>query len=712
VTDRTQNIGWLILFLVASGFIGFITASFLGMENTISYLFVGLLLTMVSFAACCFLSLLFKKKIDRKNLWAMLGRGCYHEVNHRIDEDGREMKYLWELKMLACFHSGEIDAFERLYMEHMNEINECKSLPSYMVCVLKDLMNAISRNKPPAVFLKNDESKKHSYHKQREYQLYRSIQQGVKEYYRKAQQYVFDSSSLMYAERLKSQIYDVRKGTGYQQFMDNEMNRNRSNHPVFENTQEDSLNRSFSFDQPSFRREKTEQGFASRRHSADIQREFDEMNASLSGGSAFSLYEDDDNDPLRSRKSREDQSLLRNQSIPQEDGGDDLDPTWFARKPMESATNHTQNAAFFRRTPMTSDTFAYSQQQNAANEASARRNPMAQPMTQSPDATMRTFSFQDNANQTRSYQKNPQTFASADAQSQTRRNMEDPIFVNQQNPVMNPQQTLRQRDPQARMNPQQLQDDRRMQGYRNMQDRNMQDPRMAQTARTAQDMQNMGQMTNNRRMETRSNPRIDEMETSSYAYQNYQDGRYPTQPSLQAQKEVPVSNKKKEQRFSKQKKKRDPFDFEPTAQTTKKRDYQSQAQPKNVAYSDAIQDRRPYHTYVKHNVIIFFITLLDAVAISITTSSLVYTTFFKKFSSVNSSIVPDIILMSLIITLIMAYLTAGIHTGYTIIKKSLRTWNPALKILLSPLLLIVSLLIGAVGEIPYLIYACIKKGNE
>ena len=91
----------------------------------------------------------------------MLNRGCYRDVERRINENSREMKYLWELKLLALFHCGDSANFKRLYQEYMNDINECSTLGRYILGILKDLETALTATKAPvAVFLKKQNKKK------------------------------------------------------------------------------------------------------------------------------------------------------------------------------------------------------------------------------------------------------------------------------------------------------------------------------------------------------------------------------------------------------------------------------------------------------------------------------------------------------------------------------------------------------------------------
>ena len=139
--------------------------------------------------------------------------------------------------------------------------------------------------------------------------------------------------------------------------------------------------------------------------------------------------------------------------------------------------------------------------------------------------------------------------------------------------------------------------------------------------------------------------------------------------------------------------------------------YLDQPQFKSQGRSFTV-DAHPYSTYVKHNLIIFFLSLVDLAIVSVATSSIVYTYHFERFSSVNSEMVKEIVIQALLVVAIVALLTACVHTGYTILKKSLRNWKGSLKIILSPLLLILYLVVGVICHIPYFIFACIKKGRE
>lgn len=758
VKDRSQEFGWLILFLIASGFFGFICAHTLGMTWGLSFLITGTTLTIIAFSLCAIIFQVYRKKATQKEIWSMLARGCFHEVERRIDENGSEMKYLWELKMLALFHSGNIPAFERLYKEYMNEINESKTLGAFMLSIIKDLMIATTSSKPPVAFLKNSDTKKPSYTKSNEYQLYNNLRLGLKEYYgpqrqtmkiyfekflihtevlskpmgfylyylmtsvmvdsdhpqceeylRKCVQFIFDETSLAYVEEvLKPRMYEQKKGTGIQKHMDREFDRNRrSNNPLFEEEPNNARSRSFNYQQPSFRREREEQGFAARRRSNDIQQEFDDMNSSLSQSNAFPLYEEDEMDVLTQRRSSQGMNQAKTAPVG-DDFGDDLDPTWFARKAMEEPTlsNVDQVNTYSRRNPQISEPIPPVQ--------AVEQNPMAQ------DPYLRPSP----------YQEDTQPFVNT--QTQTR--MEEPSFVNQR----------AMREP--RMSNPQLQD-RRMNP--NMQAQTMQNPRQPmyqQPQSPVQPQRPMGQRPVSPQTEqvkdyiSAQNPMMQSapvqpnrqdpsmrpsmnpsMSQPTDRFQRFEESAPPlNRTSGVPQATIAADSKEKKKRFGKKKKeKQDPFGFDNPTALAKDPYHQESvaplaAQPKKqaapIAYNKT-QDR-PLSTYVKHNIIIFFITLLDACFVSVATSSVVYTMFFQKFSAIKSDIIPDIVSMALIITVCIAYLTAGIHTGFTILKKSIKNWSLVAKILLSPLLLIISLLIGIVCEIPYLIYASIKKGSE
>lgn len=692
--DKTQIIGWIILFLIASGFIGFSGAWILNDKTPLSYWILAASLTAICFLCLLIVFRFMMKRAQKQALWAMLKRGCFHEVDRQIDENSKMMKQLWELKMLACFHSGNKASFEHLYKSYMNEINECKTLGSYMLCVLHELLDAMSHEKPPAVFLKND-TKKRSYTKQREYQLYYLIQSGIQEYYgsqkqlmkiyfekfliqtdvlskplgfclyylmtcimvendhpqwedyyRKTQQYIFDQESLGFMEKLKTKIYGIQKGTGNQELMNRDMNRTRRNNPLFEENQQN-LNRSFNYQQPSFKRERSQMNMDPR-HSADIQKEFDEMNSALNENNTFSLYEDDEMDLLnQKRRSSANENV---QPLPQEDMDDDLDPTWFARKGMEPKT-YTQP------TPAISEPINTYQKQPAMTQ---------NPMTQNPE--MQNFSYQDD-NSSFTQELRPQT--------------NTPAFVNQRSQQLNQdmsasQSRAMQRDAQplypnnaqaAQMNPQApyIQQNQRNQRQ------NLNEEIMHKEPYQAYPIENTQQLNRSATMKRQG---MDEE----------------TMPEV-----LPRKTKGR-----KQKKKQDPFDFrEEPRESVQKRSQKS-----------VHIEHKPYSTYVHQNIIVFFISLLDAALVSVATASIVYTNFFKRYTSVNSDIVFDIIIKSLIVTAIAAYITAAVHTGYTILKKSLKNWKAPVKVILSPLLLVISLLIGVICEIPYFIFAVIKKGKE
>lgn len=718
--DKTQTVGWIVLFLIASGFFGFISAWLLKIEDSIAFLTFGTTLAVIAFILLLLIYHKMLKRANRQALWAMLKRGCYHEVNHRISEKNKQMKHLWELKMLASFHSGDMATFDRLYKNYMNEINECRTLPAYMLCVLHELVDAMSHKKPPAVFLRND-TIKHAYVKQRDYQLYHYIQQGIQEYYgnqkhlmkiyferfmmqtdvlskplgfhlhylmtlfmlendhpqweeyyRKTQQYIFDQKSQSYMEQLKARIYGLQKGTGSQELMNRDQNRKRNN-PLFENESTQSLNRSFNYQQPSNQREDT--NFTSRRHSTDIQKEFDEMNSSLDSNNAFPLYEEDESNFLKQKNT----GNVGNDtsSIPISSDEDDLDPTWFARKTMESAKpDVAPTRAFDRRNPSMSEPSKTGSfpKQRSMNQAAMGQEPM-----------------------TRSaYQEDPQGFTNQRMSMQ--QPMEDPTFSNQRRSMsMNTnEQPLFGQNNQP-MNSQMAMNSNQTNEY------------PTQNAFMQNQDQNHPQFRSPNNNNNYNNPQMDNN------YQQFDDmDAEDDEPQLQAQNFASTQSKKKKKKPSRKERKRMKAETSQYEETTfaKDRSIRGESAKKRSNDEMEVSNAQPYLTYFRQNITIFFVTLLDATLVSLTTASTVYTSFFNRFSSINSDIVPEIVMMAAIITLAAAYATASLHTGYTILKKSIRNWNRTAKILLFPLLFILSLIIGVICEIPYLIYANIKKRNE
>lgn len=728
--DRTQSIGWLILFLIASGFFGFISAWLLGISDPTSYMITAFILTVIAFALCLTFYFYARRKAEYQSLWMMLCRGCYHDVDHRIDEYGKEMNRLWELKMFASFHSGDISAFERIYKDHMNEINEHKTLVSYMICVIKDLMDATLRVKPPAVFLKNDGNRKCVYRKQREYKLYSNIEQGVKEYYgsqkqmakiyfeqflnhtdvlskplgfylyylmtsimaesdhpqteeyyRKAQQCVFDDRSLAYMENLRSRLFIVQKGIGYHTMMDKDRNQNRSGNPAFDSGQGDSLNRSFSLDQPAFRRDRSEPANTGRRHSNDIQREFDEMNASLNN--EFSPFEHDNG---RMSQNRSNDAMNRNQNVGQQEVSDDLDPTWFARNALDANNDNRGTQAFNQKNPSVSEPASpFPNRQNQTMRGNSSMNMNRNQMNSSNSA--RPIPISSDPLEDTGFQKKQPFFPEQNNnQPQRRRTSDEPIFNNHR----------ANQDNDPRMN------------FANRNDR--QDP-----LQNTGFMDTAGSQNDNRRqdfMDTQSMAR-GQMGGSMNALEDTRSDAF--QPTFQRQQSsMPLSDEFAEEGKKSKKKKR----------SRKKKDHnydsyddhnqdpyleQPQFKPQR---SSAPSEDRPYSTYVKHNLMIFFFALVDLAIVAVATSSIVYTSYFERFSSVNSDIVKDIVIQALIVTAIMALVTACIHTGFTIMRKPMRNWSGTLKIILSPILLILAAVIGIICHIPYFIFACIKKGKE
>ncbi|MCI9525085.1 MAG: YrzE family protein [Erysipelotrichaceae bacterium] len=640
--DRSQNIGWFILFLIASGFFGFISANMLVPNWGKEYLICSGILTFTALTFCFICFHFYQKKQRKEELWEMLNRGCYRDVERRINENSREMKYLWELKLLALFHCGDSTNFKRLYQEYMNDINECSTLGRYILGILKDLETALTATKAPVAFFKETQTKKKPYTKRKEYALYQNLRQGIEAYYgtdrhmvkiyfekflmqtealskplgwhlyfimtrvlfdkdhpqweeylQRTQQFVYDERSKRLIDTLKAHISKVQKGTGYQQLMDREFNRNNQKNS-FGDSNASNTERSFDYQQPGFRRNREDANPSFRRHSSDVQRDFDEMNKSLSND-PFPMYEDNTN-------KRNDMPSSVNENM-------DLDPTWFARKPMdESRDAGNKTSSFSRRSP------------SVSQSTEPRNNMNTDPFLSQPAYQEPLSAFPD-----------PQSYPDAKPFPE-----EEPSFLNQRSSMNESRIPMEDTQSQPNFN------------------RNQMDP----------------------------------------------EARF-------RQMEEPKKKKKEKKKKEKKSKrsKNDAFDFDNTSNDS-------------YAYDDAkmnqatVSKPKQYKSYVKQNLTIFFITLLDAAIVSFATSSIVYTAFFNKFSNVSSDIVPTILIYAGLITLFVAYITASLHTGYTILKKPIRNWNTTVKIIFFPLIFVIALIIGIICEIPYLIFASIKAKSE
>lgn len=118
-----------------------------------------------------------------------------------------------------------------------------------------------------------------------------------------------------------------------------------------------------------------------------------------------------------------------------------------------------------------------------------------------------------------------------------------------------------------------------------------------------------------------------------------------------------------------------------------------------------------YKAFVKQNLIIFVYAVVNCIALSIIASSVIYTQIIQNYV-MPSGVQGEIIKLCLVIGPAFAYLVAGFHCGYFMFKSKLQNMKPVFKVLLSPIFFIVFEVVGFVCEIPYLIYAMVKMGNE
>lgn len=772
--ETNQDMGWLILFFIASGFSGFIVSSWLIDDNIQAQLLVGTIIMITFFFLFITLYFHYQKKGRKGILQGAMNRGNYQEVYSQIDSDGKEMNEFWELKMLAAFHCGAIQEFHRLYQNYMNEINEATNLNRYMIAILYDLLIASETSKKPVSFMKNLQQPSQKYQKADEYSLIRNLRMGLQEfykpqknlvkvyfekylmqadvvskplsfylyyvmtlamndcdhpqvldYYNKTMSVVFNDASLQQIEQLKNWMMQKQKGIGIQNNMDNDFNNRRS--PFANNATDDELKRTFTYQQPAYRRssqrEQNDQFAAQSNNLNDYQKDFDMMNSSMQPDEPFQLYKADQTDPFATNN----RTFTQNepQSMRQDDFSEeaDLDPTWFARRGSTSPQSETHSS------------LAYQQASTPRVQAGAPIEPQQQ------DPYLRSGTFQ--------HQEEPQPAMERQFGFNTRRN-EEPAFVNQRTTQRtspfpttpqqsNPMAQPSGENPFGNIRREQMDGQRqtRQQIHPNTQStldpfaQPQEFPTQPQQPNQQPFLQGQAPLPNERAQmrRTPTNPAMEQMHhTQQDRFSRFQEKEQTSaipqeelnrKPQVSMQSEEPVKNK----RFARKKKQADPFDFAPSQS--------AQAVAPQVPQTSRIEKTNPrkevrkervtsvenvssvnYRTYVKHNILIFFLTLLDAAVVAIASSSFVYTAFFNKYSSITSQIVPDIIVLASILALVITYLTAGIHTGYTIMKKSTRNWKGAVKVITFPIMVIVYLLIGAICEIPYFIFAVIKSNKE
>lgn len=768
--DKNQDIGWLILLFIASCFFGFLVTLLFSIDDVMMYLITSSLLTLPAFLLLVFLYHVFKRHHYKEYLRNAIARGNYQEVIQGIDSDGKEMKSYWEWKLLALFHSGNIPGFKKLYQNYMNEINECNTLERYILSLLQDILIASASEKKPVNFMKDEEHHKYTYTKQIEYQLYRNLRLGLMEYYQpqknlvkiyfdkfiqqadtiskpllfylyylmtytmlqgmhpqseayyqKTQTFIFDQESLRLCnEVLRPYIEKSKKGIRYENDMNREFDDHRRSSTRGQNT-EDGMQRTFHYQQPSFNRSTPqEEDFAPRRHAAaTYQNEFDALNATMQSNDAFQLYEENEFDqfPKRTRSTASFQEPLMKEEI-----DPDLDPTWFVRKSLqedplekEAATSYQRNNPAMenrrstmqqRSNPMQQSPFmnnnSYQDLQTQPSYMEMEQSPHTQLKSEEPafinqrnyqEDLMRTGMQQTAAprmngaqqnpmaqqgsslNTTQRTLRNPQAQASMDPQPMHRQGISDPAFQ-QAIPPVPPQQAPVPPQPQLRANPQSSQS---------------------------------AMMGNHPAME---DPRFDRFQAREQS---------PHTPINEAQAKVKVSLDEpieKPHRFSRKKAaSQDPFAFDQNPlQNTRQAQKHPQTQKMQTPAMDTsilpkTSKETSYKLYVKSNLMLLLFVMVEALIITIAGSSVIYNTFFHKYP-ISSDIVKDIIIVDAIVALLLTYLTAGVHTGYTIMKKSIRKWPIAAKIILSPILLVLFLIIGAICEVPYLIYAGIKSNSE
>lgn len=118
-----------------------------------------------------------------------------------------------------------------------------------------------------------------------------------------------------------------------------------------------------------------------------------------------------------------------------------------------------------------------------------------------------------------------------------------------------------------------------------------------------------------------------------------------------------------------------------------------------------------YKTFVKQNLMILLIALINMAAVTLLTASILYTQYMKDYL-VMPNLTSDMIKTCLLLTPLFAYQVAGLHCGYTMMKAKIKDLKTVFKVILFPVFFIVFELLGLVCEVPYLIYCAVKMQDE
>ncbi len=149
-------------------------------------------------------------------------------------------------------------------------------------------------------------------------------------------------------------------------------------------------------------------------------------------------------------------------------------------------------------------------------------------------------------------------------------------------------------------------------------------------------------------------------------------------------------------------------------ETKQKKKKTKQKSNKKKAVKTAVKapvDTSMYGKFLKNNLLILLIALINMVAVSLIITSVLYTQFLKNYI-IQPSLTDDMIKTCLMLAPLFAYQVAGLHCGYALLKDKIEHTKTGVKILLSPLLFIAFEVTGFFCEIPYLIYCAIKMQDE
>lgn len=696
---------------------------------------------MAAAYSCYHISQRWQKK---KRYASALALGNYKWILNEMKDHSGLLSTCWEYYLLALYHCGQIENFEKLYDTYMNEIHDCATLERYQIYIFHGLIQLMYGKRLPIQMMSRKDIARYAYTKTATYEIYRNVLLGIQEYHQpnkslskvyfekflnqqlhiskplvfqlyyliahqainsnhpqevdylhRVEACIYDNlSHQLYMNHLQVQANELQKEMRYHNSMDRQQNKNRrASIQEMESRAQASMHQYNQHDQqsrfrsPSQQDDEMMQFSRVSRNSQDYQSDFDALNASVQDGS-FNLYEDTSFADSKQYDRFEDEYLSSSAKV--DDFDNELDPTWFMRSSRHEEETVQAVPAFEK--PLydvdsrRSDSFAMRQ----------RANPYQQEQVPMEDVLedINSASFP------------PQTsdpFPSATAMQRPSGEFDSRSELNS----MRRRQTSNVGQERS-MDRTAMRSNTRRQAMNHQKDPMMQ-PSSMHTMREEQLLQ-----TNPRsfqQSETQFNsqsPRSANARINSTQEQN----RFQHFEQMNQQQDFPQTNQAVEhpQEFRRSQPGHHRQSLEPQNQGNKRKSKPASVKRTRATIQETDQSMSIFKKFIKTNLTILLLSLINGVVIAFACGSFIYVSFFNKYP-IDDKIIPEIILSSLLIAVLMTYLTAGIHTGFTIIKNYIASWSMALKVILSPLLLLTCLLIGAICEIPYLIFNALKSSN-